>query len=59
MWENQNKQLEEKIIEKLKTVYDPEFPLTENSLRPRISFGRYVHPWIDLWCRFRGRKKNL
>ncbi len=29
MWENQNKQLEEKIIEKLKTVYDPEFPLVD------------------------------
>ena len=29
MPENQNKQLEEKIIEKLKTVYDPEFPLVD------------------------------
>ena len=29
MWENQNKQLEERIIEKLKTVYDPEFPLVD------------------------------
>jgi metal-sulfur cluster biosynthetic enzyme len=26
---NQNKKLEEKIIEKLKTVYDPEFPLVD------------------------------
>jgi len=29
MWENQNKQLKERIIEKLKTVYDPEFPLVD------------------------------
>lgn len=29
MWKNQNKQLEERIIEKLKTVYDPEFPLVD------------------------------
>lgn len=29
MWKNQNKELEEKIIEKLKTVYDPEFPLVD------------------------------
>lgn len=29
MWKNQNKGLEEKIIEKLKTVYDPEFPLVD------------------------------
>ena len=29
MWRNQNKELEEKIIEKLKTVYDPEFPLVD------------------------------
>jgi len=29
MWENQNKGLEERIIEKLKTVYDPEFPLVD------------------------------
>lgn len=29
MWKNQNKELEEKIIEKLRTVYDPEFPLVD------------------------------
>ena len=29
MQKNQNKDLEEKIIEKLKTVYDPEFPLVD------------------------------
>ena len=29
MWKEQNKELEEKIIEKLKTVYDPEFPLVD------------------------------
>ena len=29
MWKDQNKELEEKIIEKLKTVYDPEFPLVD------------------------------
>lgn len=29
MWKNQNKELEEKIIDKLKTVYDPEFPLVD------------------------------
>ena len=29
MWKNQNKELEEKIIETLKTVYDPEFPLVD------------------------------
>jgi len=29
MWKNLNKELEEKIIEKLKTVYDPEFPLVD------------------------------
>ena len=29
MWKKQNKELEEKIIEKLKTVYDPEFPLVD------------------------------
>ncbi len=29
MWKNQNKELEDKIIEKLKTVYDPEFPLVD------------------------------
>mgnify|MGYP002527902960 CR=1 FL=1 len=29
MPENQNKKLEERIIEKLKTVYDPEFPLVD------------------------------
>lgn len=29
MLENQNKWLEEKVIEKLKTVYDPEFPLVD------------------------------
>ena len=29
MWKNQNKELEEKITEKLKTVYDPEFPLVD------------------------------
>ena len=29
MPENQNNKLEEKIIEKLKTVYDPEFPLVD------------------------------
>ena len=29
MWKNQNKKLGEKIIEKLKTVYDPEFPLVD------------------------------
>ena len=29
MWKNQNKELEDEIIEKLKTVYDPEFPLVD------------------------------
>ena len=29
MWKNQNNELEDKIIEKLKTVYDPEFPLVD------------------------------
>ena len=29
MWKNQNKKLEEEIIKKLKTVYDPEFPLVD------------------------------
>jgi metal-sulfur cluster biosynthetic enzyme len=29
MQKDQNKQLEDKIIEKLKTVYDPEFPLVD------------------------------
>lgn len=29
MWKNQNSELEDKIIEKLKTVYDPEFPLVD------------------------------
>ena len=29
MQKNQNKELENKIIEKLKTVYDPEFPLVD------------------------------
>ena len=29
MWINQNKGLKERIIEKLKTVYDPEFPLVD------------------------------
>ena len=29
MLKNQNRELEEKIIEKLKTVYDPEFPLVD------------------------------
>ncbi len=29
MWKKQNKELEKKIIEKLKTVYDPEFPLVD------------------------------
>ena len=29
MWENQNNELYEKIIEKLRTVYDPEFPLVD------------------------------
>lgn len=29
MWKDQDKELEEKIIEKLKTVYDPEFPLVD------------------------------
>ena len=29
MWKNQNKELEENIIAKLKTVYDPEFPLVD------------------------------
>ena len=29
MWENLNNELEDKIIEKLKTVYDPEFPLVD------------------------------
>lgn len=29
MLENQNKWLEEKVVEKLKTVYDPEFPLVD------------------------------
>lgn len=29
MWKVQNNELYEKIIEKLKTVYDPEFPLVD------------------------------
>lgn len=29
MWKKQNNNLEEKIVEKLKTVYDPEFPLVD------------------------------
>ena len=29
MWKNQNNELKNKIIEKLKTVYDPEFPLVD------------------------------
>ena len=29
MWRNLNNELEDKIIEKLKTVYDPEFPLVD------------------------------
>ncbi len=29
MWKNQNSELEEIVIEKLKTVYDPEFPLVD------------------------------
>lgn len=29
MWKNQSKELEENIIKKLKTVYDPEFPLVD------------------------------
>lgn len=29
MWKNQNNKLEEEIISKLKTVYDPEFPLVD------------------------------
>ena len=29
MWRNQNNELEDRIIEKLKTVYDPEFPLVD------------------------------
>ena len=29
MWKNQNNELYDKIIEKLKTVYDPEFPLVD------------------------------
>lgn len=29
MQENQNNELHEKIIDKLKTVYDPEFPLVD------------------------------
>lgn len=29
MWKNQNNELEENIIAKLKTVYDPEFPLVD------------------------------
>jgi len=29
MWENQNNELRDRIIEKLKTVYDPEFPLVD------------------------------
>ena len=29
MWKKLNKKLEEKIIAKLKTVYDPEFPLVD------------------------------
>ena len=29
MWKKQNSELEGKIIEKLKTVYDPEFPLVD------------------------------
>lgn len=29
MWKKQSNNLEEKIVEKLKTVYDPEFPLVD------------------------------
>ncbi len=29
MWKNQNNQIKEEIIDKLKTVYDPEFPLVD------------------------------
>ena len=29
MWKNQSKEWEENIIKKLKTVYDPEFPLVD------------------------------
>ncbi len=29
MWRNQNNELYDKVIEKLKTVYDPEFPLVD------------------------------
>ena len=29
MWKNLSNELEKKIIEKLKTVYDPEFPLVD------------------------------
>ena len=29
MWKSQNNELEENIIAKLKTVYDPEFPLVD------------------------------
>ena len=29
MWKNQSKELEEKVTSKLKTVYDPEFPLVD------------------------------
>ena len=29
MWKNQNNELKEEIISKLKTVYDPEFPLVD------------------------------
>ena len=29
MWKKQNNDLHDKIIEKLKTVYDPEFPLVD------------------------------
>ena len=29
MWKTWNKELNEKIIEKMKTVYDPEFPLVD------------------------------
>ncbi len=29
MWKKQNKEIKEEIIKKLKTVYDPEFPLVD------------------------------
>ena len=29
MWKKQNNELQKEIIEKLKTVYDPEFPLVD------------------------------